>query len=258
MDIVLLGSGNVATHLGRAFKMAGQNIVQIWSPDISHAAELADDVASEAVSDLDDMSRSADLYIISVKDDAIPQIAEKLRLHDKLCVHTSGSTPLDVLLKISSRVGVFYPLQTFSKAKPVDFRSIPIVIEANSPEDTAYIRAVADRLSEKVIELSSEQRRSLHIAAVFACNFTNHLFAVAKQLLNANGMDFDLIRPLIAETVDKIRLSDPGDVQTGPAVRGDVLTINAHMEMLRSEPELMELYKMLSQNIVNFHKQSDA
>ncbi len=258
MDIVLLGSGNVASHLGRAFKMAGQNIMQVWSPDIAHATELATEVGSEPISDMEDISHSADLYIISVKDDAIPLIAEKLRLQDRLCVHTSGSAGLEVLQKISSRVGVFYPLQTFSKSKAVDFRAIPIVIEANSPEDALIIRAAADRLSERVIELSSEQRNSLHIAAVFACNFTNHLFAIAKQLLEASNMDFELIRPLIAETVDKVRLNDPAEVQTGPAFRNDISTLNAHMEMLRSEPKLMELYNLLSQSIVNFHKQVNA
>ncbi len=258
MNIVLLGSGNVATHLGRAFKMAGQTIVQVWSRDIDHARELADTLASEAISDMDDINPSADLYIISVKDEAISAVAERLKVGDKLVVHTSGSTGLEVLARVSSRIGVFYPLQTFSKSKAVDFRQIPIAIESNSTEDCAVIRAIADRLSEKVLELSSAQRKTLHVAAVFACNFTNHLFAVAQELLKADNLDFDLLRPLIAETADKIQLNDPEKVQTGPAVREDNETINSHIEMLRGNPELMEIYKQLSQSIVNLSKRSNA
>lgn len=256
MNIVLLGSGNVATHLGRAFKLAGQSIVQVWSLDIEHAKELADTLASEAISDLDDINRAADLYIISVKDDAISEVASMLKMGDKLIVHTSGSTGLEALEGVSSRIGVFYPLQTFSKSKSVDFRQIPIAIEASNSEDAAVIRSIADRLSERVIELNSSQRRALHVAAVFACNFTNHLFAIAQGLLEAEKLDFDLVRPLIAETAEKIQLNDPESVQTGPALREDHEIILSHLDMLRDKPELKELYERLSQSIVNLHKQS--
>ncbi len=258
MNIVLLGSGNVATHLGRAFKMAGQTIVQVWSRDIDHARELADTLAAEAISAIDDVSHSADLYIISVKDEAIRPLAASLKVGDKLIVHTSGSTGLEALDGVSSRTGVFYPLQTFSKSKAVDFRQIPIAIEANTPEDSAVIRAIADRLSERVLELNSDERKTLHVAAVFACNFTNHLFAISQELLKANNLDFDLLRPLIAETANKIQLNDPEDVQTGPAVREDIETINSHVEMLRGNPELMEIYTKLSQSIVNLHTRSEG
>ncbi len=256
MNIVLLGSGNVATHLGRAFKMAGQNIVQVWSRDIGHAKELADTIGSEAVSDMDDLNTSADLYIIAVSDDAIRSVAGQLKVGDKLIVHTSGSTPLDVLDGVSEHTGVFYPLQTFSTNKAVDFRQIPIAIEANNTEDLAAIRSIADRLSERVTELNSSQRKALHVAAVFACNFTNHLFALSQELLEANKLDFDLIRPLIAETAGKIYLNDPKSVQTGPAVRNDVSTISSHLEMLKDQPEMQEIYEKLSQSIVNLHKRS--
>jgi len=256
MNIVLLGSGNVATHLGRAFKLAGQSIVQVWSRDIEHAKELADTLASEAISDLDDIDRSADFYIISVKDDAIRDLASKLKIGDKLVVHTSGSTGLEALEGVSSHTGVFYPLQTFSKNGAVDFRQVPIAIEASNPEDVALIRAIADRLSERVTELSSAQRKALHVAAVFACNFANHLFAIAQELLETENLDFDLIRPLIAETAQKIQLNDPETMQTGPALREDMEIINSHLEMLDDKPELQELYKKLSQSIVNLHQQS--
>ncbi len=132
---------------------------------------------------------------------------------------------------------------------------MPIAIEASNPEDLAAIRAIADRLSEKVTQLSSAQRKALHVAAVFACNFTNHLFAISQELLEANNLDFDLIRPLIAETADKVQLYDPKAVQTGPALREDTEIINSHLDMLRDKPELEELYRKLSQSIVNLHKQ---
>lgn len=254
MNIVLLGSGNVATHLGRAFKMAGQSIVQVWSRDIEHARELADNLASEAISDIDDINRSADLYIIAVKDNAIRELALTLNIGDQLIVHTSGSTALEALDGVSGHIGVLYPLQTFSKNKAVDFRQVPIAIEANNPEDLAAIRAIADRISEKVTELSSAQRKALHVAAVFACNFTNHLVAISQQLLEHENLDFDLLRPLIAETAHKVQLYDPATVQTGPAVREDMEIINSHLEMLQDQPELQDLYRKLSQSIVNLHK----
>ena len=258
MNIVLLGSGNVATQLGRAFKMAGQSIVQVWSRNIEHAKELADTLASDAISDLDNVNRSADLYIIAVKDDAIKEVASNLKVGDKLIVHTSGSTSLSALEGVSAHIGVFYPLQTFSRSKAVDFRQVPIAIEAGNAEDLAIIRGIADRLSERVQELSSLQRKALHVAAVFACNFTNHLFSISQELLEGENLDFDLLRPLIAETANKIQLNDPETVQTGPAMRGDEEIIRSHLEMLKGKPDLYELYQKLSQSIVNLHKQSQG
>ncbi|HQS51317.1 MAG: oxidoreductase [Sphingobacteriales bacterium 17-39-43] len=258
MNIVILGSGNIATHLGRAFKMAGQDISQVWSRDITHASSLADTLAAEAIDNMFDLDRSADLFIIAVKDEAIREIALELKLSDQLLVHTSGSTGLSALEGASTKIGVFYPLQTFSKAKSVDFRQIPIIIEANSPEVLSGIRAIADRLSEKAIELNSEQRKILHVAAVFACNFTNHLFGLAQELLEEKGLDYELLKPLIEETLSKIELNDPVSVQTGPAIRDDQATIQSHLELLKHNPALSELYTKLSQSIVNLHKRSQG
>ncbi|MDP3468914.1 MAG: DUF2520 domain-containing protein [Daejeonella sp.] len=258
MNIVILGSGNVATHLGRAFKMAGQDITQVWSRDITHASALADTLAAEPIDNMFDLNRSADLFIIAVKDEAIRELALELKLADQLLVHTSGSTGLSALDGASTKVGVFYPLQTFSKIKSVDFRQIPIIIEANAPEVLTSIRAVADRLSENVIELNSEQRKTLHVAAVFACNFTNHLFGLAQELLEEKGLDYELLKPLIEETLSKIEMNDPVSVQTGPAIREDQATIQAHLEVLKPNPALSELYTKLSQSIVNLHKRSQG
>lgn len=256
MNIVLIGSGNVATQLGRAFKLAGQDISQVWSRNIDHALELADNLAATAISDFDNLDRTADLYIISVKDEAINTLSRELKLSDKLIVHTSGSTDINVLDGSSSKFGVLYPLQTFSKTKSVEFRQIPFAIEGNTPEVTATIHAIADRLSERVMELSSEQRKSLHIAAVFACNFSNHLYVLAQELLKNQNLDFDLLRPLISETAGKVQLNDPMIMQTGPASRDDQETMNAHLELLKNNPEIQDIYKKLSQSIVNLHVHS--
>ncbi len=203
---------------------------------------------------MDDINRSADLYIIAVKDEAIREVALSLKIGEKLIVHTSGSTSLQVLDGVSAHTGVLYPLQTFSKNKAVDFRLVPIAIEANNPDDLGAIRAIADRISEKVKELNSAQRKALHVAAVFACNFTNHLVAISQQLLEDENLDFDLLRPLIAETAHKVQLYDPASIQTGPAVREDYEVVNSHLDMLKNQPELQDLYRRLSQSIVNLHK----
>jgi predicted short-subunit dehydrogenase-like oxidoreductase (DUF2520 family) len=258
MNIVILGSGNIATHLGRAFKMAGQTISQVWSRDITNATALADTLAAEAIDSMVDLDRTADLFIIAVNDQAIRKIALEMKLNDQLLLHTSGSTGLSALEGASTKIGVFYPLQTFSKIKSIDFRQIPIIIEANVPEVLAIIRAIADRLSEKVIELNSEQRKTLHVGAVFACNFTNHLFGLAQELLEEKGLDYELLKPLIEETLNKIEMNSPVSVQTGPAIREDQATIQAHLELLKHNPDLSELYVKLSQSIVNLHKRSQG
>jgi len=258
MNIVIIGSGNIATHLGRAFKMAGQTISQVWSRDITKASALADTLAAQPIDSMLDLDRTADLFIIAVNDEAIGKIAIELKLSDQLLLHTSGSTGLSALEGASTKIGVFYPLQTFSKIKSIDFRNIPIIIEANVPEVLAIIRAIADRLSEKVIELNSEQRKTLHIGAVFACNFTNHLFGLAQELLEEKGLDYELLKPLIEETLNKIEMNSPVSVQTGPAIREDQATIQAHLELLKHNPDLSELYIKLSQSIVNLHKRSQG
>lgn len=256
MKIVLLGSGNVATHLGRSFKMAGQDIVQVYSRDPQNAHQLADSLGADTVENLSDITKNADLYIIAVKDDAIRRVALTLSLSDQLVIHTSGSTDLNVLDGVSERTGVFYPLQTFSKLKAIDFRQIPITIEGNSEEVTSTLRGIADRLSEKVIELNSIQRQTLHTAAVFACNFTNHMYTLAAELLKTQNLDFDLLRPLIAETAFKIQLNDPADMQTGPAVREDFNTLDKQKELLAHDASVLELFEKISQSIINYHKQS--
>lgn len=249
MKIILLGSGRVATQLGLALQNAGEEIVQVYSPTQAHAADLAKKLNAAAISSISALRKDADLYIISVKDDAIASIAKNLDLPNKLIVHTSGSTSMDVLA--SANIGVFYPLQTFSFEKEVDFKDVPIAIESNNPESLNVLSGLAQQLSSRVIKLDSKQRMTLHVAAVFACNFSNHLFAIAQHLLESQQLDFDLIRPLIAETAAKAQEHLPATVQTGPAIRKDEITLQKHLDLLKNEPHLQEIYRLLSQSIVN-------
>ena len=256
MNIVLLGSGNVATHLGSALKSAGHKILQVYSRNIHHAEELAQKLQTLATDKLEELTSEAEVYIISVTDSAIDSVAKDFPFRDKLLVHTSGTTPLDVLKPASDNIGVFYPIQTFSKQKELDFKKVPISIEAINTETENTLFNLASSLSETVVKLNSQQREVLHLSAVFACNFSNHLYAVANNLLVENKLNFDLLRPLIAETASKSQFFSPQDVQTGPAVRNDQLTINKHLDFLDDKPHLKQLYDLLSQDIINLHQKA--
>lgn len=251
MNIVLLGSGNVATHLGKALKMAGCNIVGVWSRTFENALSLASLLQTRAIAQVSHADPSADVYIISVNDDAIQDVASAIPVKDKLVVHTSGSVDMDVLKDYSADFGVLYPLQTFSREKDVSFKDIPVILESSSERAGEMLKEIAFRLSSRVHDLSSEQRRILHVSAVFACNFTNHLYALADDLLQNHDLDFDLLRPLIRETSEKIQNHSPRNVQTGPAVRNDKKTMHAHLNALKNTPDLYKLYQLLSQSIVN-------
>ena len=253
MKIVLLGSGNVATQLGQALLGAGHEIIQVWSRNIAHAEELANSLNAGAITDLQKINLEAGLYILAVNDDAIAQVSAQLPLSDRLIVHTSGSTEMDVLSGSSGKFGVIYPVQTFSKQKPLDFKTIPVVVEGNSPETTKELLHLAGQISGQTIELNSQKRRALHISAVFACNFTNYLYSISEKILKEEGMDFDLLRPIIVETAAKVQKLSPAEAQTGPGLRNDLVSIKKHLDYLKNDPQLHELYNKLSQGIVNFY-----
>jgi len=249
MKIVLLGSGNVATHLAKALKAVDEEILQVYSPNLNHAKELAEEVNANAIDDLNKIQPDADLYILSIKDDAIESVAASLKVVKGLVVHTSGTTDVKALSKHVQHAGVFYPLQTFSKNKAVSFEHIPLCIEAEDEIQLEILRRLAGKLSNQVYELDGERRKVLHLAAVFACNFPNHLYALANQILKKNDLNFEIIRPLIAETADKVMFNLPENVQTGPAVREDESTLNKHLSMLNDMPELQKIYQTLSNSI---------
>ena len=250
MRITLIGSGNVATHLAAAFKNAGHKLIQVYSPNMHNAALLAYHVGAEPTDDLTAINPGTDLFIVAVKDDAIAQIIPQLAVHKKLIAHTAGAVDLEALLRYTLNAGVFYPLQTFSKTKEVNFRDVPICIEGATGEVTETLEDLARSISNNVERVSSAQRKILHLSAVFACNFTNHLYAISQQLLNEHGLSFDLLRPLILETADKIRAHSPAEVQTGPALRNDEATMRAHLQILEHKVEWQEIYRLLSQDII--------
>ena len=250
MRLTFIGSGNVATHMAAAFKNAGHRIVQVYSPNMHNAALLAYHVGATATNQLNEISAETDIFVISVKDDAIAQIAGALAAHQKTMVHTSGSTSLDVLLNYTDKAGVLYPLQTFSKTREVDFATVPLCIEAANDSIYTAIEQLAATVSNSIYSINSAGRKILHLAAVFACNFPNYLYGVAQQLLASHEMDFDLLRPLILETAQKVQQQLPASVQTGPAVRNDQTTMAAHLQMLEGQPQLQEMYGLLSQGII--------
>jgi predicted short-subunit dehydrogenase-like oxidoreductase (DUF2520 family) len=254
MRITLLGSGNVATHLAAAFKNAGHQIAQVYSRDMQHASLLAYHVKADAIDDINQIKPETDIFIIAIKDDAIANIGRQLAKYNILTAHTSGATDLAALSAIIPNSGVFYPLQTFSKTKEVDFRQVPLCIEGSDETVTKQLEELARTISNNVYRVSSAQRKILHLAAVFACNFPNYLYDVARQLLEKHEMGFDLLKPLILETAQKVQTNLPADVQTGPAVRGDDATMSAHLQLLADEPQLKMLYELLSQGIITNKK----
>ncbi len=250
MRITIIGSGNVATHLAVAFKNAGQRIVQVYSRDMHNAALLAYHVKAKAIDNINQIDPETDLFIIAVKDDAIASIAQGLAKFEKLTVHTSGSTDLETLSAINPKAGVFYPLQTFSKNKEIDFFSVPLCVEGANEDLTLQLEQLAQTISNHVYRVDSAQRKILHLAAVFACNFPNYLYGVAQQLLAKRQMDFEMLRPLILETAQKVQDHLPAEVQTGPAIRNDESTMAGHLQMLADEPALKSIYVLLSQGII--------
>lgn len=245
LNVTVIGSGNVAQHLIKAFtKAEGVSIVQAYARNTESLLHLlpADSITSE-YSELKD----ADIYIIAVTDNAISDVASQLPFKGRLVVHTSGSIPINELAA-DNRRGVFYPLQTFSKNKEVNFSNIPICLESESVEDYNAIETLANSISENIYKVDSNQRKALHVAAVFASNFTNHMYTLASDVCNEHNLPFDILKPLITETAAKVKELSPVNAQTGPAVRHDSKTIAAHLNMLSGESQ-KNIYKSITQSI---------
>jgi len=250
----MIGSGNVSTHLAAAFKNAGHRVIQVYSPNIEHASLLAYHVGAEAIDDISHINAETDVYIIAVKDDAIAGIARQLAVHQRLIVHTSGATALQVLLDRTNQAGVFYPLQTFSKEKELNFRTVPLCIEGANEAITRQLIELGQTISNNIYTVDSAQRKILHLSAVFACNFPNYLYYVSQKLLAKHQLDFNLLRPLIMETAEKVQQQFPAAVQTGPAVRNDGQTMDAHLQLLADDVFLQTLYQLLSEGVMKMEK----
>ena len=257
MRITIIGAGRVAYHL--AYILSVQHaIVQIYSRTLDKARQLADQFKAQAITQPEELTANVDLVIIAVSDQSIATVIEQTHpyLQHNLVVHTSGSTHLDVLRNVHARSGVFYPLQTFSLECDIDWQATPLFIEAANERDQTLLLELANSLSNRVYNYSSSQRLSLHLAAVFACNFSNYCYDMAKQVVDAEQVDFSLLYPLILETANKATQNNPRQMQTGPAMRGDQNILNMHQQMLEQSQrqDLAEVYALLSQQILQRHQ----
>jgi predicted short-subunit dehydrogenase-like oxidoreductase (DUF2520 family) len=252
--VILLGSGHAATNIGKALHKAGIIISHVYSPTLQHAQELAQQVQAVAVNSIDALPTQANLYIIAVKDEAINEVATQLQV-EGIVVHVSGNANIN-LLEFKDKFGVFYALQTFNKQTSVEFSNVPILVEASSTEVQEQLLELAHLLSKQVHLATSAQRQLLHVAAVFANNFTNHILAISQQLMAENNLPFQLLHPLIQQTLNNALSGQSAQKQTGPAIRFDEPTIQNHLELLKSTPELEELYSVLTKNIQTFHSKN--
>jgi len=254
IKVVLLGSGNVAYHLALALKSADHvDLIQRYSRNGNNNSSF--DTSLPCTNQLKDLKK-ADLYIIAINDDSISSFSKKLQSLDGLVVHTSGSIGMKELDE-NLRRGVFYPVQSFTIHKKIDFKKVPLIIEADSKEDLQMLQTLASTLSDQVFELNSSEREKLHISAVFANNFSNYMFACADALCKEFKLPFDVLKPIILETAKKIQNIDPFEAQTGPARRNDQATIEKHLALLQGEKK--EVYQLLSKAITKSYqlKESD-
>lgn len=248
MNVVLIGAANLATNLAKELIKKKFNIIEIYSRSLKSAQELAAITNAKATNEIETISTNADLYIFSVKDSVLSDLIDKLPHNNAIWLHTAGSIPADVLKNKVDKYGVIYPLQTFSKNKSVDFNNIPIFVEGNNSDIESIIYSFAQKLSSKVYKLSSEKRKYIHLSAVFACNFTNHMYTIANNILEQEGIPFDVLLPLIDETALKVHSISPIDAQTGPAVRYDKNVIEKQLNLIE-DTNTKEIYKLISKNI---------
>jgi len=251
---VLIGAGNVGWHLGIILHEKGIRVLQVISRSRTSCRELAGLVHAESRTSLQQLSKEAGIIILAVPDNHIDEVSDQCDFHDNLVVHTAGSVTMDIFKGRAVNYGGLYSLMTFTRSKPVDFTSVPIFVEANTASNKSKLHTLARGLSREVMTINSEQRRHIHLAAVFACNFTNHMYTLAEAVLAQQGIPFELLKPLIRETTDKISSLSPREAQTGPAARNDTPTMEEHLRLLAGYPDIAELYRQISKSIITFAK----
>jgi predicted short-subunit dehydrogenase-like oxidoreductase (DUF2520 family) len=260
MKISFIGAGNVSWHLAQALENAGHGIEEVYSRNIKNSEELTQYLYNAKVQkDLNFADSQAQVFFLCVTDDSMLEVAKQLVLpENSMLIHTSGSKSLgelDELLRLNSDVtiktGVFYPLQTFTKNFKVNFTEIPICIESEEEDVEKVLIKLGQDISDITYLVNSEERRVLHVAAVFACNFTNHLWGIAQEIVEDNDLEFKLLKPLIHETFRKaMSANDIFKAQTGPARRGDNKIINQHLLFLKQQPDYQQVYRVLSEGIL--------
>jgi predicted short-subunit dehydrogenase-like oxidoreductase (DUF2520 family) len=250
MNIVIIGTGNAATVLGRKFRQAGHTILQVAGRDSEATALLAGELEAGACTDWNAINAAAEFYLIAVSDNALPELQQKLRLPGRLVAHTAGSVSKEVLKQVSDRYGVFYPLQSLRREITV-IPEIPFLVDGNDERTKDELRKIAGTLSTRVSEAGDLQRLQLHLAAVVVNNFTNHLYALAENYCSRNGLPFHYLLPLIEETAHRLEEFSPAQVQTGPAVRNDTDTIRRHLELLKDDRQLKEVYTLMTRTLMS-------
>ena len=249
MQIVIIGSGNVAYHLAKAFKESGVEVSQIFGRNATELSKISEELhipfSTETLAD-------ADLYLISVSDSSIAEVSQFIKKDNVLVAHTSGSVSREAL-NGSYRKSVFYPLQTFSKSKKLDYSKIPFFIDAENENDEEILKNLASKISKNVMLANDEKRKYIHLTAVFACNFVNHLYARAKEISDSQGITFDYFLPLIDETTQQIHELEPKLAQTGPAIRNDEKVLKLHESLLTDE-EKLKIYKTLNESILKMYR----
>jgi len=253
-NIVIIGAGNMAWHLGHQFIKAGHNIVEVYNRTQIPGQELAEELDADFVDRPENITRKADVYIIAVSDHGIDDIILSLQMDKQIVAHTSGAVPMTGMERISLNHGIFYPLQTLTKGTEVDFSVVPIFVEGANEKVESVLTELAKTLSKNVQILDSRKRRALHVAAVFANNFTNYLYHISSDILRKEKLDFSLLYPLMQETLAKLKHHAPLDVQTGPAKRGDYRTIGEHLNYLQGHDAYREIYLVLSESIMSLYK----
>ncbi len=254
IKLSFIGSGNLAWHLAPALENAGFVVTEVYSRNPRHAEDLTERLyQAEVKRNLDFSTSASSVFIIAASDDATEDIATEIVLPDEcFLLHTSGSQPLDVLqFAATENTGVFYPLQTFTKSKRVDFRTVPIFLESSNEETSRLMTTLAKAISSDVRKITSVERQALHVAAVFASNFANHMLTLSKDILQQNNLDFNLLKPLITETFNKSLMNGPDRSQTGPAVRGDLEILDRHIAFLQNDKTMAEIYRIISQDILD-------
>ena len=254
MRICLIGAGNLATQLGIALLEKGHQIAQVWSRTSKSAAGLALKLKCEYTIEISSITSDADIYIIAVNDNAIETLLSMRFWGNTLIVHTAGSIPMDILASHATNFGVFYPFQTFTAEKKIDFNTIPVCIEANTPKNLEILNQLAQSVSRDIRIMDSNQRQQIHLAAVFVCNFVNHFYIIGEELLREKGIGFEILKPLILETATKVISRSPVSAQTGPAIREDRNIIDKHLKLLDTHPDLKNLYALISERIIQTHK----
>lgn len=253
MRIVIIGTGNVATILGKRFLAADHEIVQVCGRNQLYAEELADTLSATATTDLKQPDPAADLYVLAVSDAAVAAVASGLQVNNKLVVHTAGAVSKDVLSVCSKNYGVLYPLQSL-RSELNEQPDIPFLVDGNTEDDIALITEFANTISNQVQQANDEQRLKLHVAAVMVSNFTNHLYTLAKAYCLQEHVDFTMLLPLISSVADRLYEYEPSAVQTGPAVRNDEATIQKHLSLLQQHPALKTMYILFTDSIKKMYK----